>query len=77
MLIPYSGKLLREKTLQIGEKYDFRRENFRRLFAFAVPKMPCLRILVRKLLQIASLLDRLVGWLVSVLIIVNTFTLIL
>ena len=31
--IPYSKKLL-----QIGEKYDLRRENFRWLLAFAVPK---------------------------------------
>ena len=31
--IPYSGKLLR-----IGEKYDFHRENVRRMLAFTVPK---------------------------------------
>ena len=36
--IPYSGKLSREKTLQIGEKYNFCRENFHRLLAFTVPK---------------------------------------
>ena len=29
---------MREKTSQIGEKYDFRGENFHRLLAFAVPK---------------------------------------
>ena len=31
---------MREKTFAniIGEKYDFRRENFRRLFTFAMPK---------------------------------------
>ena len=34
---PYSGKLSREKCLQIGEKYDFRRENFRGLLALAMP----------------------------------------
>ena len=31
--VPYSGKLS-----QIGEKYNFRRENFRGLLAFATPK---------------------------------------
>ena len=37
--IPYSRKLLREKTFQIGKKkYDFRGENFHGLFAFATPK---------------------------------------
>ena len=34
----YSGELLREKTSRIGEKYDFRRENFHRLLAFATPE---------------------------------------
>ena len=33
---PYSGKLSREKCLRIGEKYDFRRENFRGLLALAM-----------------------------------------
>ena len=36
--LPYSGGLLREKTSRIGEKYDFRRENFHRLLAFAMPE---------------------------------------
>ena len=36
--VPYSGKLSREKTSRIGEKYDFRGENFHGLLAFAVPK---------------------------------------
>ena len=39
---------------QIGEKYNFRRENFHRLLAFAVPKVPRLQILRRKLLRIAT-----------------------
>ena len=34
----YSGKLSREKTLRISEKYDFCGENFRRSLAFAAPK---------------------------------------
>ena len=36
--VPYSGKLSREKTSRIGEKYDFRGENFHGLLAFTVPK---------------------------------------
>ena len=36
--IPYSEKFSREKFSQIGEKYDCRRENFRGLHTFAVPK---------------------------------------
>ena len=36
--ILYSRKLSREKTLQIGEKYDFCGENFRILLTFTVPK---------------------------------------
>ena len=36
--IPYSGKLSRKKTLQIGEKYNFRGENFRGLLTSAAPK---------------------------------------
>ena len=38
--LPYSGKLSREKLSWIGEQYDFRRENFRGLLAFAVPRTP-------------------------------------
>ena len=34
----YSRKFSRGKTLQIGEKYDFRGENFRRLLVFSMPK---------------------------------------
>ena len=35
LVIPYSGKLSRQKT---GEKYNLCIENFRGLLAFAVPK---------------------------------------
>ena len=45
----YSGKLSREKTLRIGEKY-----NFRGLLAFAVPKDAMPQILRRKLSCIAT-----------------------
>ena len=45
----YSGKLSREKTLRIGEKYDFRG-----LLAFAVPKDAMPQILRRKLSCIAT-----------------------
>ena len=41
----------------IGEKYDFRGENFRRLLAFAAPKNAMPQILQRKLLQIATKLQ--------------------
>ena len=37
-IIPYSVKLQGRKHLQIGEKYDFRRENFHGLLACAMPK---------------------------------------
>ena len=37
-IILHSGKLSKEKVLQIGEKYDVRGDNFCGLFAFAVPK---------------------------------------
>ena len=43
-----------KKLSQNGGKYDFRWENFRRLLAFAVPKVPLPQILRRKLLQIAT-----------------------
>ena len=41
----------------IGEKYDFRGENFCRLLAFAAPKNAMPQILQRKLLQIATKLQ--------------------
>ena len=47
--IPYSGKLS-----QIGEKYDFHRENFRGLLTFAALKVPHPQILRRKLSRIAT-----------------------
>ena len=33
--VPYSSKLMREKTSQIGRKYDFHRKNFRRLLTWS------------------------------------------
>ena len=47
--ILYSGKLS-----QIGEKYDFRGENFRRLPAFAAPKDATPQISQKKLSLIAT-----------------------
>jgi len=44
MFIPYSGKLS-----QIGEQYNFRRENFHGLLAFATPKDATPQISQRKL----------------------------
>ena len=52
--IPYSGKLSREKTFANWWKYDFRRENFRGLLAFAVPKDATPQISRRKLSCIAT-----------------------
>ena len=56
MYMLYSGKLLREKTSWIGEKYDFRKENVRGLITFAAPKdaTPPPQILRRKLSRIAT-----------------------
>jgi len=42
------------KLLQIGEKYDFHRENFRGLLAFAAPRTPLPQISRRKLSRIAT-----------------------
>ena len=53
-LLPYSGKLSREKTFVDWWKYDFRGENFRRLLAFAVPKDATPQISQRKFSRIAT-----------------------
>ena len=53
-LLPYSGKLSREKTFANWWKYDFRGENFRGLLAFAVPKDATPQISWRKLSRIAT-----------------------
>ena len=53
-LLPYSGKLSREKTFANWLKYDFRGENFRRLLAFAVPKDATPQISQRKFSRIAT-----------------------
>ena len=50
-VLPYSGKLSREKTFA---KYDFRGKNFCRWLAFAAPKVPCSQISWRKISQIAA-----------------------
>ena len=52
--IPYSGKLSREKTFANWWKYNFRRENFRGLHAFAMPKDATPQISQRKLSRIAT-----------------------
>ena len=52
--IPYSGKLLREKTLANWWNHDFRRENFRGLLTFAAPKDATPQISQRKLSRITT-----------------------
>ena len=52
--LPYSGKLSREKTFANWWKYDFCRENFRRLLAFALPKDTTPQISRKKLSRIAT-----------------------
>ena len=52
--VPYSGKLLREKTFANWWKYDFRGKNFHRLLTFAAPKDATPQNLQRKLLRIAT-----------------------
>ena len=49
-----AGNFRERKLLRIGEKYDFRGENFRRLLTFAAPKVPHPQILRRKLSRIAT-----------------------
>ena len=50
-----AGNFRERKLSQIGEKYNFRGENFHRLLTFAAPKDARLRrILQRKLSQIAT-----------------------
>ena len=49
-----AGNFRGRKLSWIGEKYDFRRENFRRLLAFAVPKDATPQISQRKLLRITT-----------------------
>ena len=49
-----AGNFQGRKLSQIGEKYDFRGENFCGLLAFAVPKDGMPQILRRKLLRIAT-----------------------
>ena len=48
------GNFRGRKLSQIGEKYNFHGENFRRLLAFAVPKDATPQILQRKLSHIAT-----------------------
>ena len=50
--VPYSGKLLREKTFANWWKYDFRGKNFHRLLTFAAPKDATPQNLWRKLSRI-------------------------
>ena len=52
--VPYSGKLSREKTIANWWKFDFHRENFRGLLAFAIPKDGMPQISRRKLSRIVT-----------------------
>ena len=49
-----AGNFRERKLLRIGEKYDFRGENVRRLLAFAAPKDTTPQITWRKLSRIAT-----------------------
>ena len=49
-----AGNFQRRKLLRIGEKYDFRGENFHGLLAFAAPKDVTPQISQRKLSRIAT-----------------------
>ena len=64
--VPYSRKLLREKTFANWWKYDFRGKNFHRLLTFAAPKDATPQNLQRKLLRIATKLN-VTWWLVQYL----------
>ena len=59
--VAYSGKLLREFS-QIGEKYNFCKENVHVLLAFAVQKDAMPKILWRKLLQIRKIHASFLPW---------------
>ena len=55
----HTAENFRGRKPWIGEKYDFRRENFRRLLAFATPKNATSQISQRKLSRIATKLQNL------------------
>ena len=52
--LPYSGNFQERKPLQISEKYNFRKEEFSGLLAFAAQRTTRSRILQRKLSRLAK-----------------------